>query len=128
MLGKNKLSLFVLSSLIEYILLNKFSHVLFNCVLTISQRTLLIDFGDLFGNPANPILAYSRSPLNLGAELNCQQQSPLFSTWSSFRLLRILLGKFEYLNPFGLRGQHYGPLAKNWPKIPKMYFSLKFHW
>ena len=75
----------------------QFCHVLFNCVLTISQRTLLIDFGDLFGNPENPILAYSRSPLNLGEELNCQQQSPLFSIWSSFRLLRILLGKLEYL-------------------------------
>ena len=86
----------------------QFCQVLFNCVLTISQRTLLIDFGDLFGNPENPIFAYSRSPLNLGEELNCQQQSPLFSIWSSFRLLRILLGKLEYLkriNNFSIWGQ-----------------------
>ena len=27
-----------------------------------------------------PILAYCRSPRNLGKELNCQQQSPIFST------------------------------------------------
>ena len=77
-------------------------------VLTISQRTLLTDFGDLFGNPENPIFAYSRSPLNLGEELNCQQQSPLFSIWSSFRLLRILLGKLEYLkriNNYSIWGQ-----------------------